>query len=242
MWRSALKILRTDSRLIPNSWLRRRTDLLGLWTTESLTAATLCGVLDDFGRPEWLSVSVFTIEVMHSPMGSELVDPSVDHWVDRKFTTSEPFCELQLSCVVRLLPKICHNYKYLLLSSPRHLEGQIWWTLRTLILLGTSEKWKELINYFKSYSNLGDDRFFVSPCTWIKRQRKIERAKVVQSFIFCFHSRRGSTKKSEKRRKLHSPFFAKKWTFSIKTWLDSVNHSWQILATLYVWNTSYQEV
>jgi len=26
-----------------------------------------------------LSVSVFTIEVMHSPMGSELVDPSVDH-------------------------------------------------------------------------------------------------------------------------------------------------------------------
>jgi len=27
--------------------------LLGLWTTESLTAATLCGVLDDFGRPEY---------------------------------------------------------------------------------------------------------------------------------------------------------------------------------------------
>jgi len=26
--------------------------VLGLWTTESLTAATLCGVLDDFGRPE----------------------------------------------------------------------------------------------------------------------------------------------------------------------------------------------
>ena len=74
----------------------------------------------------WLSVSVFTIEVMHSPMGSELVDPSVDHWVDRKFTTSEPFFELQLSCVDRLLLKICLNYKYLLLSSPRHLEGQIW--------------------------------------------------------------------------------------------------------------------
>ena len=35
----------------------------------------------------WLSVSVFTVEVMHSPMGSELVNPSVDHWVDRKFTT-----------------------------------------------------------------------------------------------------------------------------------------------------------
>jgi len=32
--------------------------------------------------------------------------------VDRKFTTSEPFFELQLSCVDRLLPKICLNYKY----------------------------------------------------------------------------------------------------------------------------------
>jgi len=74
----------------------------------------------------WLSVSVFTIEVMHSPMDSELVDPSVDYWVDRKSTTSEPFFELQLSCVDRLLPKICLNCKYLLLSRTRHLEGQIW--------------------------------------------------------------------------------------------------------------------
>ena len=74
----------------------------------------------------WLSVSVFTIRVMHSPMGSELVDPSVDHWVDRKFMASEPFFELQLSCVDRILPKICLRYKYLLLSSPWHLEGQIW--------------------------------------------------------------------------------------------------------------------
>jgi len=53
MWRSAFKILRTDSRLTPSSWLRRRTDLLGLWATESLTAATLCGVPDDFGRPKY---------------------------------------------------------------------------------------------------------------------------------------------------------------------------------------------
>ena len=30
------------------------------------------------------------------------------------------------SCVDRLLPKICLNYKYLLRSSPWHLEGQIW--------------------------------------------------------------------------------------------------------------------
>ena len=30
-----------------------------------------------------MSVSVFTIEVMHSPMGSELADPAVDHCVDR---------------------------------------------------------------------------------------------------------------------------------------------------------------
>jgi len=63
---------------------------------------------------------------MHSPMGSELVDPSVDHRVDRKFTTSEPFFELHLSCVDTLLPKICLNYKYLLLCSPWHIEGQIW--------------------------------------------------------------------------------------------------------------------
>jgi len=42
----------TDSRLIPSSWLHPRTDLLGLWTTLYLTAATLCGVLSDFGRPE----------------------------------------------------------------------------------------------------------------------------------------------------------------------------------------------
>jgi len=42
-----------------------------------------------------------------------------------KFTTSEPFFELQLSCVDRLLPKIFLNYKYILLSSPWHLEGQI---------------------------------------------------------------------------------------------------------------------
>jgi len=29
MWRSAIKILRTDSRLIPSSWLRQHTDFLG---------------------------------------------------------------------------------------------------------------------------------------------------------------------------------------------------------------------
>jgi len=27
-----------------------------------------------------------------------------------------------------------------------------------------------LINYFKSYSSLGDDRFFVSPCNSVKLQ------------------------------------------------------------------------
>jgi len=40
--------------------------------------------------------------------------------------TSEPFFELQLSFVDRLLLKISLKYKYLLLSSPWHLEGQIW--------------------------------------------------------------------------------------------------------------------
>jgi len=69
------------------------------------------------------------------------------------------------SCVDRLLPKICLNYKYLLLSSPWHLEGQISYNLKTLILFGKSEKLKELINYFRSYSSLGDDRFLcVTPC------------------------------------------------------------------------------
>ena len=33
------------------------------------------------------------------------------------------------------------------------------------MLIDKSEKWKELINHFKRYSTLGDDRFFVSPCT-----------------------------------------------------------------------------
>jgi len=114
------------STLTYRSWLRRRTDLLGLWTTVSDSSNVVCCPWWFRSSRVWVSVSVFTIEVMHSPMGSELVDPSVDHWVDRKFTTSEPFFELQLSCVDRLLPKICLNYKYLLLSSPWHLEGQIW--------------------------------------------------------------------------------------------------------------------
>jgi len=30
-----------------------------------------------------------------------------------------------------------------------------------------------LINYFKSYSSLGDDRFFVSPCTLLQTLVKI---------------------------------------------------------------------
>ena len=126
-WTYRSTLIVTD-RLIPSSWLRLRTDLLGLWTTESLTVASNVVWCPWWFRLSsvWLSVSVFTIEVMHSSIGSELVDPSVDHWVDRKFTTSELFFELQLSCVDRLLPKICLNYKYLLLSSPWHLEGQIW--------------------------------------------------------------------------------------------------------------------
>ena len=50
---------------------------------------------------------------MHSPMGAELVDPSVDYWVDREFTTSEPFFELQLNCINILKPKMHINYKCL---------------------------------------------------------------------------------------------------------------------------------
>ena len=83
MWRSAIKILRSDSRLIPSSWLRRRTDLLGLWTTVYDSSSVVWCPWWFRSSRVWLSVSVFTIEVMHSPMGSELVDPAVDHWVDR---------------------------------------------------------------------------------------------------------------------------------------------------------------
>ena len=79
-----IKILRTDSRLIPSSWLRRRTDLLGLWTTESDSSNVVWCPWWFRSSRVWLSVSVFMIEVMHSPMGSELVDPSADQWVDRK--------------------------------------------------------------------------------------------------------------------------------------------------------------
>ena len=38
-------------------------------------------------------------------MGSELVHPSVDHLVDRKFSTCITFYELQLSCLNRVWPK-----------------------------------------------------------------------------------------------------------------------------------------
>ena len=127
-WRplSVDQVLSLIPRLILSSWLRWRTDLLGLWTTVSDCSNVVWCPWWFRSSRVWLSASVFTIAVMHSPMGSELVDPSVDHWMDRKFTTSEPFLKLQLSCVDRVLPKICLNYKYLLLSSPRHLEGQIW--------------------------------------------------------------------------------------------------------------------
>jgi len=47
-------------------------------------------------------------------------------WPDnRNSRHPEPFFELQLSCVDRFLPNMCLNYKYLLNSSPWHLEGQI---------------------------------------------------------------------------------------------------------------------
>ena len=80
-----------------------------------------------------------------------------------KFTTSEPFFELQLSCMDRLQLKIYLNYKCHFLRSPWHLKAQIRKTLRTLILLSKSGKLEELIVYFRSYSSLGDERFFVSP-------------------------------------------------------------------------------
>jgi len=53
--------------------------------------------------------------------------------------TSEPFFELQLSCVDRLLTKICLNYKYLC-SVVNGISMVKLDRLRTSILLGKSEK------------------------------------------------------------------------------------------------------
>ena len=51
-----MRILLTDSLSMPSSWLRRRNDLLGLRTTESLAAAMFSGVLEVLGRREWVSL------------------------------------------------------------------------------------------------------------------------------------------------------------------------------------------
>ena len=51
-----MRILLTDSLSMLSSWLRQRNDLLGLRTTESLTAAMFYGVLAVVGRPEWASL------------------------------------------------------------------------------------------------------------------------------------------------------------------------------------------
>ena len=66
---SAIKIIRTDCWLIQSNWLWEHTDLLGLKETEFLIAATFCGVLDDFVRPEcdcWLA-SLWVVDCL---MGS----------------------------------------------------------------------------------------------------------------------------------------------------------------------------
>ena len=83
--RSAIKFLRTDSQLIPRNWLR--TDLLGLLETKFMNAGTLCGVLDDFGRPEcdWRLASLwFKLWTV-----SWVLNPSKDDCMTRKFTTSK---------------------------------------------------------------------------------------------------------------------------------------------------------
>ena len=100
--------------------------------------------------------------------------------MNRKFTTSEPFFELQLSCMDRLQPEICLNYKSLFLRSPWHLEAQIWRVIRAKIILGRSEKEKRLVSYVSSYSCLGDDRFFVSPGNF---KTMVVRGKVGMKFL-----------------------------------------------------------
>ena len=60
-----------------------------------------------------LSVSVFTVEVLQSLMGSERVDPSIDCCVDKICIATEPFFELQWSCVDRLMAKVRFNYECL---------------------------------------------------------------------------------------------------------------------------------
>jgi len=92
------------------------------------------------------------------------------------------------SCPNRLLPKICLNYKYLLLSSPWHLEGQIRQTRRTFILLGKSEEEKELIDNFKRYSSLGDDLFLcraVCEQKWIQFELQKSPSRVLHLMAKC---------------------------------------------------------
>lgn len=77
----------------------------------------------------WLSVSVFTVEVMHSPMGCELVDllctvPCVLNLLTidgRKFTTCEPFFALQLSC--EYVSRKCVPTIFFSLRNPLHLQS-----------------------------------------------------------------------------------------------------------------------
>ena len=82
-------------------------------------------------------------------MGSELVDPSIDRCVEKKCMTTEPFFKLQLSCMDRLMAKVCLNYKCLFFNNPWHLERQIWYTFRTITLFSISKKIGLFLELFK---------------------------------------------------------------------------------------------
>ena len=84
-------------------------------------------------------VVITTDEVVNSPIGSKLVDPSVNHWVARKITTSKPFLELRLRRMDRVQPKTDLNFEFILVSCPWYLEVEFLYTFRTLRIHMKSE-------------------------------------------------------------------------------------------------------
>ena len=55
-------------------------------------------------------------KVINNLISSKLFDPSVKRCVGRKFTTSNPFLDLQMSSMDRSQPKISLTYKNILFS------------------------------------------------------------------------------------------------------------------------------
>ena len=103
--------LPVDSKLLTSC--KCRLAWVAVCGEQSLEASTLCGDLNNFGCLECDYLLVFLQLRFYSLMGSELVDPFLDRYVDKKCMTTEPLFELQLSCMDRLMAKVCLNYKCL---------------------------------------------------------------------------------------------------------------------------------